>query len=103
MSPFAPNDADTVLADFGETITCEAVPSVTRALLDDMVQAGEIADQRVVSQTLVMKVKRGAFGTTRVQDTRVTLVDRGNARYKIDAPMPHDTSLFDHFVLAPVR
>lgn len=103
MSPYRPDDADLFLADFGEDITCEAVPSVTRALFDDMVQAGEIADQRVVSQALVMKVKRGAFGTTRVQDTRVTLLDRGNARYKIDAPIPHDASLFDHFQLAPVR
>lgn len=103
MSPFQLDDADVVLADFGEDITCEAAPDVTRALLEDRVLEDEISDRRVVSRALMMQVKLGAFGTTAVQGTRVTLRDRGNLVCKIGQLLPREASLFESYFLEPVR
>ncbi len=81
---------------------CAAVPSVTRGLLDDMVLEGEVAGKSTQVQRLVLKVKRGAFGTTKVQSTLVTVTSTGKV-YTIDQPLPRPTSLFDFYVLQPRR
>lgn len=101
-SPFAPNDADTILADFGEDLVCAAVPAVTRGLVDDVVLEGEVAGQRTVTQQVVLKVKRGAFGATKVQGTTVTITDRSKT-YTIDEPLARPSSLFDFYLLQPRR
>jgi uncharacterized protein YsxB (DUF464 family) len=97
-SPFAPGDADQILADFGEDLVCAAVPAVTRGLLDDVVLEGEVAGQRTVSQQVMLKVKRGAFAGVKVQGTTVTVTSWAQV-FVIDAPLARPTSLFDHYVL----
>lgn len=101
-SPFAPGDADQILADFGEDLVCAAVPAVTRGLLDDVVLEDEVAGQRTVSQQVVLKVKRGAFAGVKVQGTTVTVTSRAQV-YVIDETLPRPTSLFDFYILQPRR
>lgn len=99
-TPFEPNDADEILADFGEAIVCAAVPAVTRGLLDDTVAEDGFGESTVGRQLTVLKVRHGAFGTTKVTGTQVTV--RGVA-YAIDQPLPHGPSLYDHYALQVVR
>lgn len=101
-SPFQPGDADQILSDFGEDLVCAAVPAVMRGLLDDVVLDGEVAGQSTQLQHLVLKVKRGAFGTTKVVGTLVTVTSTGKV-YSIDQPLARPTSLFDFYVLQPRR
>lgn len=101
-SPFAPSDADQVLADFGETLICAAVPAVTVGLLDDVVADEQFGEALIGRQLTVLKVKRGAFGATKVKDTRVTVPSRG-LTYSIDQMLPRPTSLFDYYALQLVR
>lgn len=103
MSPYAPNDADVFLADFGEVITIAGVPSVTRGLVDDVLAEQEFSEARTQSQQKVLKLKRGALaGVARVQGLTVAFPDTG-ALYTIDQPMAHGSSLFDWYVLQPKR
>lgn len=101
-SPFAPDDADLFLADFGEDLVCVAVPAVTRGLIDDDVADRDLHGGRTTVQLTTLKVKRGAFGDTKVSDTRVTIVSR-NQEYVIVGPIPRRTSLFDYYELRPVK
>lgn len=102
MSPYFPDDADQVLADFGEDLVCSAAPAVTRGLIDDAVADDEFGETRVGRQVVVLKVKRGAFGDVKVKDTRVTNTST-NKQYSIDEPLPRPSSLFDYYALQPVR
>lgn len=95
-------DAAMILADWGKDLVCAAVPAVTRGLVDDAVQEHRFEDGTSVTQVTILKVARGAFGTTRVKDTRVTIAGR-SATYSIDGEVPHETSLFDAYALQPVR
>ena len=53
----------------------------------------------------MLKVKANAFGSTKVKDTRVTVTDAAGAAFvfTIDSPLDQPSSLFDHYVLQPVR
>lgn len=101
-SPFAPDDADQVLADFGQDLVCTAVPTVTRCLIDTGVIEEPFGEGTVGKAVFVMRVKRGAFGTTNVKSTRVEIGSPAEL-YTIDSPVPHPSSIFDHYALQPVR
>lgn len=101
-SPYQPNDADRVLADFGEDLVCAAAPLVTKGLLDDAILEDASGEARTQTQQVVLKVKRGAFDGIRVQSTTVTVTSRGKV-FTIDQPLPHGPSLFDWYVLQPRR
>ncbi len=98
-----PDDADEILADFGDDLVCAAVPGVTRGLVDDAVLEEENVGHRTTTQRIVLKVKKGAFGNTKVNGTLITFTDRTPANYSIDEPLPRPSSLFDYYVLQPRR
>lgn len=99
---FQPQDADQVLADFGADLICAAVPAVTRGLIEDGVVEQAFGEGVTRSKQRVLKVKAGAFGLTKVKDTRVTVV-RESTDWNIDSELPHDGSIFDWYALQPVR
>lgn len=102
-SPFQPDDADLLLADFGEELVIAAAPSVTRGLLDDAVLERDIAGQTTQSQQTVLKVKRGAFaGVPTVKGLTVTVTSSAKS-YVIDQPLARPSSLFDWYALQPKR
>ncbi len=101
-SPYAPNDADQVLADFGEDLVCSASTAVTRGLLDDEVVERDIQGNAAPQQIHVLRVKRGAFGAAKVADTTVRVVSRSQD-YTIVGLVPRRSSLFDHYELRVVR
>ena len=102
-SPYQPNDADVVLADFGEDLVIPGVPAGTRGLLDTELVETEFGGTRTQAQQTVLKVKRGALaGVARVQGLTVTVPAQGTV-FTIDQPMPHASSLFDHYALQPKR
>lgn len=94
-----------MLADMGVNVVCVAVPAVTRALYDFVRGDDEFAEGRVSRDVHLLKVKANAFGTTKVKDTRVTITDATGAAFvfTIDRAVPQPSSIFDHYVLQPVR
>jgi hypothetical protein len=100
--PFAPDDADQVLADFGQDLICAAVPAVTRGLIDTGVVEESFGETTVGKAVYVLRVKRGAFGDTKVKSTRVDIGSPAES-FTIDNPIPHPSSLFDHYALQPLR
>jgi hypothetical protein len=100
VTPYQLADADQVLDDFGEDLVCAAAPGVTRGLIDQHMIEHRFQDGTTVSGVTVLKVKRGAFGSTNMVDTRVTV--NGQA-FNIDSPISHESSLFDWYALQALR
>lgn len=100
--PYCPEDANQVLADFGEDLVCAAAPEVTRGLLDDEVEDNEVAGKPTSATLLVLKVRRGAFAGIAYKGSTVTVPGRGKS-FRIERELPRQQTLFDYYSLQELR
>ncbi|WP_156799000.1 head-tail joining protein [Gemmatimonas aurantiaca] len=101
-SPYAPDDADTVLDDFAKAVVCSAAPHVTRALFDDAVVEGDVGGRAITSKQEVLKVKRGAFAGVAWKGSTVA-VPAESLTYRIERELERPSSLFDYYAIQPLR
>lgn len=103
---FEPNDAGTVLEDFGRQVTVVGL-GTTCILYDELTFVDD--DGTPVNKGRNYKLarfRRGVFGGARLSEQTLEIVNAaGTARslFRIIGPIPRDTSLFDRYVLEPKR
>lgn len=100
--PYCPEDAAQVLADFGKDLVCAAAPHVTRALLDDEIEDGEVAGKPTSATMHVLKVARGAFAGIAIKGATAVFPELGQS-FRIERELPRQQAIFDYYSLHELR